>query len=162
MKRHPVALNETYSLAERFLRVFQSLVRLTDEQAPDIGVEQLNVNQLLALDLIYREPGISQKAVAEQLDVTSASVSINVAKMLELKLVEKHPDEEDGRFMRLYLSPDGQELVKKIETAQIAVIAELLNGLPLEEQQTVVEALERALVARSQALRTAHDAAIVE
>lgn len=141
---------ETLSLAARFLGVLLRLTELTTDETPDEVVAQLNVNQLRALNLIYREPGISQKALAERLDVTSASVSVSIGKMLEAKLVEKHHDPVDGRIMRLYLGARGQELVRKVEDQQIRGIARLLDGLPLTEQQLVVETLERALLVREQ------------
>ena len=147
--------NETQKLAERFLGVFLRLIELTKEETPDDVVAQLNINQLRALNLIYREPGISQKALAERLEISSASVSISIGKMLETKLVEKYHDEADGRFMRLYLGARGQELVRKVEAEQIRTIAELLDGLPLDEQRSVVETLERALLVREQKLASA-------
>lgn len=140
--------SETYALAQRFLGVFLRLAQITSEETPDDVLAQLNVNQLRALNLIYREPGISQKALAERLDVSSASVSVSVGKMLEAELVEKRHDADDGRLLCLYLGPRGQELARKVETGQIRVIAELLGGLAVEEQRHVVQTLERALMVR--------------
>lgn len=146
----------TDRLAARFLGVFARLLELTKPENPDDVVAQLSVKQLQALDLIRREPGISQKALAERLEVTSASVSIWIGKMLESKLVERWVHEDDARMMRLYLGRYGQKLVRQVEQAQIDVIADLLSSLPLEEQQSVIETLERALVLREQRQETPH------
>jgi DNA-binding MarR family transcriptional regulator len=148
--------SETFALAARFLGVLFSLTELTEDETPDDVVAQLSVNQLRALNLIYREPGISQKALAERLEITPASVSISIGKMLETELVEKYHNETDGRFMRLYLGTRGQDLVRKVEAAQTRSIAALLDGLPLEEQRNVVETLERALRVRGKNPETAH------
>ncbi len=136
---------KTYRLAARFLGVFQQMVQFTEEEAPDDVVAQLSVNQLRTLNLIYRHPGISQKELAEQLDVTQASISIWIKQMQDANLVHKHPYEEDARVMCLYLGPVGQKLVETFERNQTDAIAKLLVGLPLNEQEFVVEALERAL-----------------
>jgi DNA-binding MarR family transcriptional regulator len=154
MTHTPATDIETYTLAERFLGVFLRLTQLTEDETPDDVVAQLNVNQLRALNLIYREPGISQKALAERLEITPASVSVSIGKMLDAELVEKHHDDADGRFTRLYLGSRGQELVRKVESAQTRTIAELLGGLPPEEQRNVVETLERALLVREQNLQS--------
>jgi DNA-binding MarR family transcriptional regulator len=146
----------TYDLATRFLGVFTTIFQLTKVENPDNVVAQLSVKQLQALDLIRREPGISQKALAERLEVTSASVSIWIGKMLESKLVERWAHNDDARVMHLYLGPYGRELVNKLEQAQISTIAELLSDLPLEEQQLVVETLERALALHAQRLEAQH------
>ena len=136
---------ETYALAERLLGVFLRMTQLTKEETPD-EMEQLNVNQLRALNLIYHEPGISQKVLADRLGVTSASVSVSISKMLDADLVERRHDADDGRVMCLYLGKQGRELVRKVESEQVQVIAELLNGLLLEEQRIVVQLLEQALM----------------
>lgn len=136
---------ETYRLAARFLGVFQQLLEFTEAEAPDDVVAQLSVNQLRTLNLIYRHPGISQKELAEQLDVTQAAISIWIRQMQDAKLVHKHPYEEDARVMCLYLGSVGQELVEHFERTQTDALASLLAGLPLTEQQFVVEALEDAL-----------------
>ncbi len=65
--------------------------------------------------------------------------------MLDANLVHRHPYEEDARVMCLYLGSVGQELVERFEQTQTDAIANLLVGLPLDEQKFVVEALERAL-----------------
>lgn len=146
--------SETYLRAERLLGVFSRLMQLTKDETPDEVMAQLNVNQLRALNLIYHEPGISQKALAERLDISSAAVSVGVGKLLEAKLVERHHDADDGRIMNLYLGARGKELVRKVEDGQIQVIAELLDGLPPDEQAQVVETLERALRIREKKLET--------
>jgi DNA-binding MarR family transcriptional regulator len=147
----------TQQLATRFLSVLTAMLRLTKMDNPDNVVAQLSVKQLQALDLIHREPGISQKALAERLEVTSASVSIWIGKMLEAKLVERWAHNDDARVMHLYLGPYGRELVNKLEQAQIETIADLLSDLPQEEQQMVVETLERALALRAQRQEDQHE-----
>jgi DNA-binding MarR family transcriptional regulator len=152
MPAHKKTQTATHELATRFLGVFTTMLQLTKVENPDNVVAQLSVKQLQALDLIRREPGISQKALAEQLEVTSASVSIWIGKMLESKLVERWAHDDDARVMHLYLGPYGRELVNKMEQMQISTIADLLSDLPLEEQEMVVETLERALALRAQRL----------
>jgi DNA-binding MarR family transcriptional regulator len=146
----------TQQLAARFLDVVTHLFELTKLDNPDGVVAQLSVKQLQALDLIRREPGISQKALAERLEVTSASVSIWIGKMVEAQLVERWAHNDDARVMHLYLGPYGRELVNKLQQAQVDTIADFLNDLPLEDQQLVVETLERALTLRAQRPETRH------
>jgi DNA-binding MarR family transcriptional regulator len=148
--------DSTYTLAARFLGVFTRLAELTKPENPDDVVAQLSVKQLQALDLIRREPGISQKALAERLEVTSAAISIWIGRMQQANLVERRAHEDDARVMHLYLGAYGHELVSKVQQAQTAVIADLLSGLPQEEQQAVVETLERALALREQSRNAQH------
>ncbi len=159
MRRTAQTQTTTEQLAERFFSVFTRLLGLTKAVKPDEVVAQLSVKQLQALDLIRREPGISQKALAEHLEVTSASVSMWIGKMLESRLVERQAHEADARMMRLYLGAYGQELVRKLEQSQIAAIADLLSVLPPQEQQAVVQTLERALELSEQRDRASYSTA---
>ena len=136
--------DETYQLAERFLRVLRSLDRLTKIK-PDQHIEQLNLNQLRTLIQIRNYPGISQKDIAEKLEITPASVSIAIRQMEEINLVERIADSDDGRIMRLYLGAFGKKIVRETETAQIATVANLLTPLNSEEQRMLIELLEIAL-----------------
>lgn len=160
----PETQSATELLAARFLNVFTCFVELTKIDNPDEVVAQLSVKQLQALDLIRREPGISQKTLAQRLDVTSATVSYWIARMLESHLVERRAHETDARRMRLYLGTYGLELTRQLERAQIAAAADLLSSLPLREQQSVVETLERALAQTQQrragAPLAAHDTGV--
>ena len=152
MKRPAGEYEETYNLAARFLRVFQVLNNLTKQEVPDKLVDQLSINQLRALGIIDQNPGITQKILAEKLHITAASVSVSINKMVENTFIEKLPDPDDGRAMLLYLGPRGQKLVKQAQAQQTNMIADLLDNLSIEEQQLMVDALERALVAREQKL----------
>ena len=142
----PNSHDETYDLAARFLQVFVAFGRLAKQETPDT-VEHLNVNQLRALALIYQEPGITQKDIAEALDITAASVSVNITRMVEAGLVDKVADPEDGRVMQLFLANKGKAIVKRMEHQQVQMIADLLSNLSADEQRLIVDALERALTA---------------
>jgi DNA-binding MarR family transcriptional regulator len=144
--------DETWQLAERFLHVFVALGKLAQSAAIDPTLARLSVNQGLTLQMIFNDPGITQKELSEKLEITPAAVSVSLRKMVSEKLVEKRADPLDGRVIRLYLGPHGEKLAHSAQGQQIRLIAELLSGLPLDEQQTVVEAIERALVMHQSAL----------
>lgn len=160
MPTHLIKHDETYHLAARFYAVFQRVSEFTKERTPDDFVAQLSVNQLRALRFIRREPGISQKALAEKLEVTSAAVSMWISKLIDAEFVQKYPSEDDARMMCLYLGPAGQELIRTFEQTQIEIIAGVLHGMPRDEQQIVVEALERALAIREQEQSAEHAASV--
>ncbi|MBL8118006.1 MAG: MarR family transcriptional regulator [Anaerolineae bacterium] len=144
--------SETEDLAVRFLRVL-------DEAFRHVGVYKtskaqnmfsaLNLNQLRALVLLQREPGMAQKDLATQLEVTPAAISTAVKYLEKLSLIERRPDDEDGRTMRLYLSSKAESILEHHRTFRSKSVAELLSALPLSEQHIIVEALERALAAKA-------------
>lgn len=138
-------MSSSEELATRFMRVVWSLTRFTHLEQLDNAVASLNLNQLRSLRMIMDEPGITQKDVAERLNITQASVSVGIRHLESLDLVRRIPDESDGRIMRLHLGNQAQQLVNTIEERQTARIIELLQVLPIERQRLIVESLEEAL-----------------
>ncbi len=139
---------ETQELAMRFLRVFEESFKLLGRHKPPPGHElfkDLKFNQMRAMQLLYNEPGMPQKELAEKLEVTAAAISTSINQLERMQLVERRRDTVDARSWRLYLSEKGSQLIDQSRTARCSAVATLLEGLPLEEQRMVVEALERAL-----------------
>jgi DNA-binding MarR family transcriptional regulator len=137
-----------YIIARRFLQVFGALkgLLLTTTVA-DIAAD-LHANQLTALHFVFYEPGITQTALAARLNVTTTAVSKSVREMVEQGLIERRTDPNDARSMKLYLAPKGQHIVEEIIEASIQVLVDLLSTLESDEQQALVENLERAITAK--------------
>lgn len=141
--------SEARVLAQRFVKLFRELALISNKEGlSEIIDEELNVNQIRALQLIRQEPGLTQKEVAESLEIKPSSASVAIRRLEEMQYLERHPDPDDGRVMRLYLGRRGQELVHRIEELQASIMIDLLGSLPLNEQRLVIDALERAVAAK--------------
>lgn len=143
--------DETKDLALRFLRVFEYMGKFAKQHQPNHPhhvIRQLHLNQMHMLGLLHRDPGISQKDLAERMELTAAAVSTSVREMVGYGLVDRLPDPDDARLMRLHLSQHGRELFDEAQKMRCAGMADLLSALPLDEQRMIVEALERALRAK--------------
>jgi DNA-binding MarR family transcriptional regulator len=137
--------SESFELAERLLLVLDVIVKVTEYRMPDDITNSLRMNQIRALYLLKYAPGISQKDLAEQLNITPAAVSITVRDMEKLNLVERQPDPADARQVKLYLSAYGKDMLAQGEEMRCNAVAKMLSVLPIEEQRAIVETLERAL-----------------
>jgi DNA-binding MarR family transcriptional regulator len=147
----------TKDLAMRFLRVFEYMGKFAKHRQPSQPnhiIRQLHLNQMHMLGLLQRDPGISQKDLAERMQLTPAAVSTSVREMVGYGLVDRLPDPDDARLMRLHLSQYGRQLFDEAQRMRCASMADLLSALPLEEQHMIVEALERALDAKMGEIRT--------
>lgn len=145
---------ETRELATRFLRVLEALGKLAKYRPPEDVAEKLHLNQVRALHLLKREPGVAQKDLAEYLRVSPAAVSTSVRQMEALDLVERRNDPDDTRILRLYLSDRGRRMFDEMQRERCDAVVTLLDALPLAEQRAIVDALERALDANRDELRT--------
>ncbi len=137
--------NESFELAERLLLVLDVIIKVTEFRMPDDIANSLRMNQIRALYLLKYVPGISQKELAKQLNITPAAVSTTVRDMEKLNLVERQPDPADARQVKLYLSEYGQNVLAQGEEMRCNAVAKMLSALPIKEQRTIVEALEHAL-----------------
>ena len=149
--------DETKELAMRFVRVFEYMGKYAKHRQPrqpNHIIKQLHLNQMHMLGLLHRDPGISQKDLAERMELTPAAISTSVREMVGYGLVDRLPDPDDARLMRLYLSQYGQQLFDEFQKLRCASMADLLSALPLEDQHMIVEALERALDAKMSEVRT--------
>lgn len=137
-------MSTTEALAQRMLHAMQAINQIIRIN-PGSVIGTMNVNQLRMLAQIRAHPGVAQKDIAEQLDLSPASVSVTIRQMDEMDLVERRPDDDDGRMMRLYLDTQGVDIIKEAESQQIAILTDILSALPQERQQLLIELLDEAL-----------------
>jgi DNA-binding MarR family transcriptional regulator len=136
-------MKESVGLARRLLHVIDVITKFAEQGMPD-DLAQLSINQARTLYLLLHQPGISQKDLADRLQVTPPAVSVTVRDMEASGWIERQPDPEDARQIKLALTKRGQEFILKGEKMRYNAVAQMLDVLPLKEQRAVVGALERA------------------
>ena len=100
-----------------------------------------NKTQCFLIVEIGRKPGISIKELAEILRIDKSGVSRFVEDLVQKKFVERNPSVEDRRFVTLHLLPKGQERFEKIEHDMYYKFQEILEQIPENKREQVVEAL---------------------
>lgn len=74
--------------------------------------------------------------------VSAPSMSRTVGKLVDLGLVERAPDDEDGRVVRLSLTAAGQQQLDEHRARRDAWMTERLAGLTEQERELLAEASE--------------------
>ena len=97
--------------------------------------------QCFILVEIGRKPGISVKELAEILRIDKSGVSRSVEELVQNGFVERNPSKEDRRYVVLHLLPKGQERFEKIENDMYLKFKEVLEQIPEEKREQVIEAL---------------------
>lgn len=136
---------ESYQLAARLQDAFMSMEAAIPEVVVDGRLVQMSLNQVRALHFVTMKPGVHQKDIARRLAITQASVSLIISKLTSLGLVDKQPDQRDGRAHGLFLTQSGGRVFNEIRREQIAVMEEFLSVIPLEDQRILVGSIEQAL-----------------
>ena len=110
-------------------RLFQDLRR---RLASRYGLEEA---QPRIMSILAHEPGISQRELSQRLAITPASTTAQVQKMELQGLIDRQPDPNDQRALRLYLSDKGREIDRSIIAGLDALESTVLEGFKPEETQ---------------------------
>lgn len=102
----------------------------------------INEAQCFLIVEIGRKPGVSVKELADILRIDKSGVSRSVEELVQKGFVERKPSEKDRRFVTLNLLPKGQGRFEKIEHDMYLKFKEVLEQIPEDKQEQVVEALK--------------------
>jgi len=130
---------------ERFFKLMKRLRKLgLDTNSLDATVSPA---QMSLLDFIAASPGCGVQDIADGMRLTPPTVSVGVRRMEESNLVERKPNPLDGRSVQFFLTRRGQALQRQIQNSHRKKFRRLLDGLTSQEQETLLQLLERALQA---------------
>ena len=79
------------------------------------GELNLHQGQAPILNFIWKNPGCTQREVAEAMMISPASVAVSTKRMQKAGLLEKQTDENNLRCNFLQLTPKGLEAVESVE-----------------------------------------------
>lgn len=91
---------------------------------------------------IGRKPNVSVKELSEILRLDKSGVSRTVEELVQKDYVERKPSTEDRRFVVLNLTLKGKERFEKIENGMNRKFKEILDKIPVDKRELVIEALE--------------------
>jgi DNA-binding MarR family transcriptional regulator len=106
-------------------------------------VDGMTRAQWALLIQLFRNPGLSQKEVADSLEVEPISVARLVDRLERSGLIERRPDPADRRIWRLHLTAEAGPVLENI-AAQRAALAEMIGaGVPEAVRETMLAGLAR-------------------
>lgn len=75
----------------------------------------LHPGQPPLLFILYHQEGITQKELADKLNVTPPTVAVMLKRMEKYELIEKKQDKDDRRIYRVYLSKKGRGMIEELK-----------------------------------------------
>ncbi|MFZ2412955.1 MAG: MarR family transcriptional regulator [Candidatus Cryosericum sp.] len=105
----------------------------------------LTASQLGLLLSLSEHPGCRVQDTAERLDLTAPTISIGVRRLEKMGLVQRDEDPDDQRAVCLYLSPQGRKIASKARSLRAAKLETILGVLTVDEQESLLTMLERAV-----------------
>ena len=123
-------------------------------QLADLALAEFGVSNSAGWCLIYLDrlgPDARQADLAEELGITQPSLVRTLDQLQAAGLVERVPNPDDRRSNRVAFTPEGQELVGRIEARLENLRRELLDGVPnaaIEIIVNLLNLLERRIAER--------------
>ena len=137
--------NNLEQSAEQFLFLMDRLRQLGPQTAPPKEAN-ISPSQLALITFLASNPGCGVQAMASGLKLSKPTVSIGVNQLEEVGFLTRQPDPKDGRAVRLFLTPKGQELNQRTHEFRCKKFEYLLTGLTPQDRTTLITLLERALL----------------
>ena len=121
-----------------------------DKRARAHGMTRAQWGILIWLE---RQPGLSQKELAEILEVEPITVARLIDRLEGRGMVERRPDPKDRRIWRLHLCPPAIPVLREIDRQRIDMRDLITDGLDDIAIETMTEAL---LTMKSTLIQDAH------
>jgi len=145
---------------EDLLLLLHDVARLTrietDRRARQHGMTRAQWVMLLKL---ARHPGLSQKDLAEILEVEPMSVARLTDRLEHRGLVERRADPNDRRIWRLHLCPEAENLLDMVKAERVAIADLVMRDLPAPMLATMIDGLGRIKSALAETARPSHESA---
>lgn len=94
----------------------------------------LYAGQEMVLWHLWREDGLTQSQMMERICVQPPTVSKMLERMEKAGLVTRHPDTEDSRVSRVYLTAQGRQCEQAVRDVWRSLEQRITDGLILEER----------------------------
>jgi DNA-binding MarR family transcriptional regulator len=137
-------VNDSMTIANRLRPVILRLGRELRREIHSLGVTGGQVSLLAA---IKHNPGITATELAERERVSAPGMSGHLVRMENARLIER-TRASDRRRIGLFLTPEGEKVLKSVRKRRTAWLVERLEGLEPDEREAVegsIDALEKLL-----------------
>ena len=111
---------------------------VVDRALKPLGITR---SQWWVLAFLSRRDGMTQTALAADLDLTKVAIGGLLDRMEAAGFVERRADQSDGRARRVYLTRAGAKMVAAIRESVEAVELEILERIPEDALAQAVETL---------------------
>lgn len=113
----------------------------------NVGLRSYNAGA--ALVTIKNHPDDSIDVLRRTLELTHSGAVRLIDSLVADKLVQRRPNQNDGRSVVLRVTPLGDQRAQDILSARSSVIDEVLSCLTDEQKQTLIPILEAILVSQT-------------
>lgn len=111
-----------------------------------VGCCGLTVAQFNAMLALQELGSATMNEFAAEMRLHGTTMTRMVDALIEKGFVERRPDPEDRRIVRVDLSAAGHEMAERLRVSKRQLLGSAMAEIPAGEQETVLRALERVAV----------------
>lgn len=132
---------------EHLLRVFENLHQMRNECSCSIfsecGLSDMTVKQIAYLKVIDEQGDVTFSRLAEITRNSKPTITEMVNRFVRMECVYREPCPDDGRSLYIRLTEKGQKIARVEQTALHRVIERMVLSLDKEEQELLIEILQK-------------------
>jgi len=110
------------------------------------GLGAATFGVLVTLARLEEAGAVSQRRLMDELGLTSGTISVRMDRLVAEGLVDREPDPDDRRNVRITLTAKGRELFERVAPAHLANERRLLAPLTAEEETLLAGLLRKLLL----------------
>jgi DNA-binding MarR family transcriptional regulator len=117
------------------------LLKLNRELRRETVAFGVTGSQAALLTMIRKSPGIGVRDLAARERIAPASISVAVARLEKAGLIRRTDDPLDRRRQALWVTQEGDRVLRAVRTRRTAWLASRLSQLPREKLEAVYDAI---------------------
>jgi len=126
-------------------KMFYRVLRLQEKSVSQAANANLSRTEMHALEIVQDCPGATLTQIAEMLDVTKATVSVSVNRLVKKGFLKKTPIQDDRRKSALQLTEKGEECCKKHKQFHDTMIDSMLKDFDIASRPELLKGLQALL-----------------
>lgn len=135
MGTHYKGTKEEVRALNSYIKLQRASNSVTVKTHRHLSAEKLSISQFGVLEALYHLGPLCQKDLGQKILKTGGNITMVVDNLEKRELVQRHRDEEDRRYIKIYLSDEGRELISRIFPRHVAGVVEAMSPLTAREQE---------------------------
>lgn len=116
---------------------------ITERALGDMRQYGVSPTEFIVLELLYHKGRTPLQQIGNKILMTSGSITYNIDKLEQRKLLTRIPSDEDRRVIYAQLTDKGRELMDQIFPRHSEAIRQITSGLSLHEKEQIIPLLKK-------------------
>jgi MarR family 2-MHQ and catechol resistance regulon transcriptional repressor len=123
----------------RALNTYVKLMRasnsVSDRMHRHLRDQRLTTSQFGVLEALLHLGPMCQREIGEKILKSGGNMTLVIDNLSKRGLVERVQDEQDRRYLKIHLTPKGQDLISRVFPRHAVITEEVFASLSMDEQE---------------------------